>query len=607
MAEPDLQDHAPSRDGFDERVKRIVRPESLKSDEEQDWAGGRGTDVWETLTAAMRGDLGTLRKMVEKDPRLVNCAHQYRTPLHFAVQENQIAVVEFLLDQGADATYASGNYWHAQPAVIAEERGYHALLQLLQEHLASEAGVGEGGERIADAIRRRDVDEVRALLTADPDLVHAADRRGNMPMHWAVMIRSLPMIDLILEKGGEINAMRPDGARPLDLSNGDYYYRGGRDVPPEALVPHEVLIGYLIAKGAEYDIAVAAKVGDTARVRQLLDEDAALANAVPPYSTYYSGLPLRNACALGDVPTVRILLDGGADPNQGEPGIAPRGGALHAAASSGNLEIAEMLLKHGADPNAEVESSGNCMHIARTAPMRELLASYGGDYADYEDLSQLPAPTLKAVYGEALPLRYYVQAGDIPHVTARLSEEPDLAGEILEYAVGRLDAAADDIIQLCLSADPSAAKRIHANELIYMLHRLDPAQEQILTEQIRKLLQAGMPPNDADWLRVTALHRLAIGSQAHGSDGTEYRPHLEVMRLFIEAGADLNAKDEEYHSTPLGWAARWGRTEMVALLLERGARTNLPDDLPWTTPLAWAQKKGHADIEQRLRAAGAMS
>ena len=121
------------------------------------------------------------------------------------------------------------------------------------------------------------------------------------------------------------------------------------------------------------------------------------------------------------------------------------------------------------------------------------------------------------------------------------------------------------------------------------------------------LLAAGMDPNDSDWLRVTALHRLAIGSQDHGSDGTEYRPHLEVMRLFIEAGADLDAKDEEFYSTPLGWAARWGRAEMVTLLLERGARTNLSDDLSWATPLAWATKKGHAEIERQLREAGATS
>ena len=42
--------------------------------------------------------------------------------------------------------------------------------------------------------------------------------------------------------------MRPDGARPLNLTNGDYYYRGWRDVPPTALQRHEVLIGYLLAR-----------------------------------------------------------------------------------------------------------------------------------------------------------------------------------------------------------------------------------------------------------------------------------------------------------------------------------------------------------------------
>ena len=84
-----------------------------------------------------------------------------------------------------------------------------------------------------------------------------------------------------------------------------------------------------------------------------------------------------------------------------------------------------------------------------------------------------------------------------------------------------------------------------------------------------------------------------------------YRPYLKIMRLFIEAGADLDVKDEELQSTPLGWAARWGQKGAAELLLERGAKTNLPDDLPWSTPLAWARKKGHKQIEQLLREAGA--
>ena len=74
-----------------------------------------------------------------------------------------------------------------------------------------------------------------------------------------------------------------------------------------------------------------------------------------------------------------------------------------------------------------------------------------------------------------------------------------------------------------------------------------------------------------------------------------------MMKLFIEHGADLNARDEDYRSTPLGWAARWGWKEAVEMLLEWGAQINLPDDPPWATPLAWARKKGHAEIEELLR------
>jgi RNA polymerase sigma factor (sigma-70 family) len=236
MAEEKLRDNAPSRDArFADRVKRLVRPEELKSDEEQPWQNGRGTDVWQMITATIEGDLKTIKKSVEKDPRLVSCSYQYRMPLHFAVQENHIDVVQFLLDQGADATYRSGNAWHERPLVVAEERGYQELRALLAEHLERTQGVTEEGELLAAAIRVGDMAKVGAMLDDNPALIEAADERGNKAIHWAVMTRRMPMIDLILERGADINAMRPDGARPLDLSNGDYFYRGWRDAPKTAL------------------------------------------------------------------------------------------------------------------------------------------------------------------------------------------------------------------------------------------------------------------------------------------------------------------------------------------------------------------------------------
>ena len=61
----------------------------------------------------------------------------------------------------------------------------------------------------------------------------------------------------------------------------------------------------------------------------------------------------------------------------------------------------------------------------------------------------------------------------------------------------------------------------------------------------------------------------------------------------LDAGADISARDEEYRSTPLAWAARCGAVEMVKFLLSRGTPTNPPDDEPWATPLAWAARRQH--------------
>jgi ankyrin repeat protein len=83
-----------------------------------------------------------------------------------------------------------------------------------------------------------------------------------------------------------------------------------------------------------------------------------------------------------------------------------------------------------------------------------------------------------------------------------------------------------------------------------------------------------------------------------------YKGDTRKAALLLDHGADLNAIDEEFRSTPLGLAARWGHRSMVGLLLERGADPNL-SGAPWATPLAWARKKGHAGIESDLRQAGA--
>ena len=47
--------------------------------------------------------------------------------------------------------------------------------------------------------------------------------------------------------------------------------------------------------------------------------------------------------------------------------------------------------------------------------------------------------------------------------------------------------------------------------------------------------------------------------------------HVEVVKLLIERGADVNVKDTFYGEVPLGWALSHGHVEVVKLLLDKGA------------------------------------
>ena len=70
--------------------------------------------------------------------------------------------------------------------------------------------------------------------------------------------------------------------------------------------------------------------------------------------------------------------------------------------------------------------------------------------------------------------------------------------------------------------------------------------------------------------------------------------------MLLDAGARLDIRDEVLESTPLGWACRWGRVELVRLLLERGADPAEAQTKPWARPLAWARRYDHREVVRLL-------
>jgi len=139
-----------------------------------------------------------------------------------------------------------------------------------------------------------------------------------------------------------------------------------------------------LARGTELDVFEAAALGETARVRQLLDDDPALANAFGADGFH----PLGLACFFGHVDSARVLLERGADVNALSQNEHIQTAAIHAAAASGETgvdsstryELVKLVLEHGADPNLPQAGGFRAIDAARQngdERVERLLKEYG--------------------------------------------------------------------------------------------------------------------------------------------------------------------------------------------------------------------------------------
>jgi ankyrin repeat protein len=406
---------------------RMLQPAELKSDQKLLWSQGRGTDVWALMQACASGDLEAVRALIAKDPSLARSHYDYRKPLYFAVRENRIDVVRFLLDHDHNPL----DLWvDDDPIEIARDRGYTEMERLLAHTLETKFNASPKGEPVALALREHDLKHMRDLLDAHPELLAKGDKRSSQPIHWATMTRQLDAIDELLRRGADINAQRMDGARPIHLFNGDYFYRGWRDVPRNWPVTQDQVMAHLKARGAFIDLPTACHTGDIDRVRELLRQDPSLANRVGEYEGYYAGAgaPLSNAAVAGRMDIVQLLLDHGADPNLPEEQTAPKGKALYSAVFQKHYEIAKLLLERGAFPNPPVESSGDALWVAQKfrpdKRMEQLLLSYGAKPMEGQTGEEWPARALNWL--RISPLHEAARKGDLLEAKKLLEAGADL-------------------------------------------------------------------------------------------------------------------------------------------------------------------------------------
>jgi ankyrin repeat protein len=445
-------------------------------------------------------------------------------------------------------------------------------------------------ELLKESIIARDVRKIGAVLRRQPDLARASDALGNNALHWSVMTRQLRLIERFVELGTPIDAERADGQTPVLLAvNGatDYWYRATRGRSHPSLRNTWVLVGSLLAHGAKYNISVAAAVGDQERVDALLRNDVGLARRLD--SARIS--PLTHAAGQGHLHIVRLLLEHGADPNMPENG-APGGLALYEACRANQLQVAQLLLEHGANPNAGLDSAECCLTICkvyhgdRAKPLQQLLRRHGA-YAPFYAMNAREMKEAIRDGHEVIPreefLGYIIEKRDAGLLGLYLDSAP---GVPVQYAK---PIQFIELLDLYLESAPGVVARLGFGGSAY------PRSPEL----VKRLLGRGLDPNSSDWLGKTFLHGCAENGDR------------SVAALFLDAGADINAREVEFQGTPLAAAVRScsaaedpkqaerGR-RMVQFLLKRGARANLPGDESWATPLAWATRHGRGDLVDLL-------
>ncbi len=544
--------------------------------------------------ACEHGDIEEVRRILADAPELAcqdALANDEHQALHYAVYGNQLDIVQLLLESGADPL--KGIYPHREatsPRAIAFDRGHTAIVEAIDAHLETSLGASDSGRDLCEAAGRGDIDQVTAMLDADAALIGARDNRGRTPLHRAVERADLDLATLLLDRDADIEAQDSDGQTPLHRA-----LDHGWKVPDEDYPAYTAMARLLVGRGARVDLWSAAGLGDKAGVRQRLDA------GTDPINGSGKAAPLTIAAFRGHADIVRMLLEAGADPDAtysievaGET-IEQKGGPLWLAANRGHLEIVSALLAGGAKAAIEIYASGSAIEQSMLhghTQVANLLFLHGA---------------------VGHPLTYCV-TNDVAALAEHLRANPDARERLMWSAIL---AGNETIVEHELAYGPAIPEKEQFNLLEqtirgWRLGNLKIANEgwdrRSYVRNLKRLIDAGFDPTQRNHrsgrANFTILHHLAARSCNPSMYGHTTDEVVDFARIFVEGGVEIDAIESQMHSTPLGWAARYGQKELCNFLLERSADPN-GGDTDWARPVAWAERYGHEEIVALLKGKGA--
>jgi len=557
-----------------------------------------GVIVGRLASAARANDLAGVRAILRVRPELINIVeawnHEY-TALHYAVVGRLPDMVRLLMECGADPHAGISPHNDATSALtIARERGYDEIVGVIVEvekrRDPGRPAVSDVPLALQHALRARHEDRAIALLESHPDLVHFQVPVSRRTLLHVASGRLLPRtVAWLLEHGSDVNAPAADGSTPLDVVG------LACDMAERAALMAAV-VHLLRGWGAELTPRSAVILGDEEFLQARLAEGGLAA----PRDEH--GWLLRLAVDCDRPEMLTLLLDAGFDPDarvrvEGVDEVAFTWGMpLYQCVRRGQHAMAEMLLDRGADPNGQVYASGTPLSEAygqRDDRMIALLERHGGK----------SNPAMAGFYRR----RDLAEKLLIEHGEVELPDDGFGSGSVASQLVGGAARGGDpEILRMGLErvdwpiGDPRWYGALN-KPLEFWNHWVGPwcHPEWDRTTYLtcfKMLLERCGPPTAQLRFGATILHEVVTMGE-HVT--VEERAAFATAAL--DAGARLDQRDDLLKSTPLGWACRWGREELVRVFLKRGADPVEADAEPWAAPLAWAAKKGHESIVALLR------
>jgi ankyrin repeat protein len=534
-----------------------------------------GATVARLAEAVRAGERAAVRRILDARPELVNydrAENDEHKALHVAVLHQQPEMVRLLMQRGADARRGIWPHREATGALtIAEERGYEEIAAIIRdEEQRRNRPAAVLGDRtlstLIAAFEAEDEDAIIAIVADHPEFVRVAGTDGGYtPLHWAAASGLPRVAGWLLARGADPGARTTSDETPFDVI--------GRNVDspsPEREHALEMLRQQL--RGSTIltaRSAIAAGDGEWLRAQHAA---GALAGQ--------DGL-ITHAVRVDRPDMLRLLLELGLDPDEaGRVGglddfVATFGGPLRECALAGKLAMAEILLAHGANPNTNVYAASSAQSIAyerNDAPMIALLERHGAHLAPV----------------------FVADRALVPQAAAMLAESGGaVARELLWGAVG---CPSPEIVRLALAHIDWPRGDDQWHSILENGLYLGPASNRPRYLEAFKLVLERSGPDLRSRLGATILHDIAASR-----GGLTAEDRVAYATVMLDAGARLDVRDEMLKSTPLGWACRWGRVELVRLFRDRGADPVEADAEPWATPMAWALKKNRPDIVGALR------